>query len=69
MIKQTIQTTKNLFAQWFGEEWEAHFDYCAVFHDMEFKLISSGLPCSEDCANRPGSKRLLSKTTKRVREV
>ncbi|KKL92194.1 hypothetical protein LCGC14_1887100 [marine sediment metagenome] len=43
---------------------EFHYDYCAVFAGFPMdELTASGWPCSEDCANHPGSKVLLNRRT------
>ena len=48
-----------------GNPWEAHYDYCAaVILDGEWGALT-GWPCSEGCANHPGSKGLVNRYTGR----
>ena len=61
---------RKLLALVLPDEWEGHYDYCAVFiDDHAGLLVASGWSCSEDCINHPGTKVLLGKYTSRVRET
>ncbi|KKL95308.1 hypothetical protein LCGC14_1855960 [marine sediment metagenome] len=55
---------KRFIMKMLGGEWTAHYDYCNVFNEWNNPLTASGKPCSEDCANHPGSKVLLEKSGK-----